>query len=304
MMSSISDHIPHQDTVSPAQLREKKDQRRAITLLTPGLIWMALFLVLPMCMVVYVSFWTQTTFTVNSTITTDSWERFLSSPTYLSSIWTTVRVWLIVLVATILIGYPVALFIGLFVRNKTLQTALLVACVIPFWTSFLIRVIAWRPMLGTEGAINSILLNLGIISEPLTFLLFSEFSVLVGMTQIYCVFMVGPITFMLGRIDTSIIEAARDLGASFGTIFRRIILPLSMPGVMVGSIFVSVMVLGEFATAASLSGRKVNLLGNIIVSQVGSLKWAFAAVAGVVLTLIITAVIALALRIVDLRKEM
>jgi len=303
-MSSISDHIPHQDTVSPAQLREKKDQRRAITLLTPGLIWMALFLVLPMCMVVYVSFWTQTTFTVNSTITTDSWERFLSSPTYLSSIWTTVRVWLIVLVATILIGYPVALFIGLFVRNKTLQTALLVACVIPFWTSFLIRVIAWRPMLGTEGAINSILLNLGIISEPLTFLLFSEFSVLVGMTQIYCVFMVGPITFMLGRIDTSIIEAARDLGASFGTIFRRIILPLSMPGVMVGSIFVSVMVLGEFATAASLSGRKVNLLGNIIVSQVGSLKWAFAAVAGVVLTLIITAVIALALRIVDLRKEM
>ena len=124
------------------------------------------------------------------------------------------------------------------------------------------------------------------------------------MTQIYCVFMVGPITFMLGRIDGSVIEAARDLGASFGTIFRRIILPLSMPGVIVGSIFVSVMVLGEFATAASLSGRKVNLLGNIIVSQVGSLKWAFAAVAGVVLTLIITAVIALALRVVDLRKEM
>ena len=213
-------------------------------------------------------------------------------------------IWLIVLIATIVVGYPVALFIGLFVRNKTLQTALLVACVIPFWTSFLIRVIAWRPMLGTEGAINMILMKLGIISEPLTFLLFSEFSVLVGMTQIYCVFMVGPITFMLGRIDVSVIEAARDLGASFGTIFRRIILPLSMPGVMVGSIFVSVMVLGEFATAASLSGRKTNLLGNIIVSQVGSLKWAFAAVAGVVLTIIITAVIALALRLVDLRKEM
>ena len=109
---------------------------------------------------------------------------------------------------------------------------------------------------------------------------------------------------MLGRIDISVIEAARDLGASFGTIFRRIILPLSLPGVIVGAIFVSVMVLGEFATAASLSGRKVNLLGNIIVSQVGSLKWAFAAVAGVVLTIIITAVIALALRLVDLRKEM
>lgn len=290
--------------LSPADIRARKDRRRALGLLTPGLIWMALFMVLPMIMVVYVSFWTQTTFTVNSTLTTASWERFLSSATYLGAIWTTLRIWLIVLVATVVVGYPVALFIGLFVRNKTVQTALLVACVIPFWTSFLIRVIAWRPMLGTEGAINTILLKLGLISEPLTFLLFSEFSVLVGMTQIYCVFMVGPITFMLGRIDVSVIEAARDLGASFGTIFRRIILPLSLPGVMVGAIFVSVMVLGEFATAASLSGRKVNLLGNIIVSQVGSLKWAFAAVAGVVLTLIITAVIALALRLVDLRKEM
>lgn len=303
-MSAISTESTVQSTPSPAEMREKKDRRRAITLLTPGLLWMTLFMVLPMAMVIYVSFWTQTTFSVNSTLTTASWERFLSSATYLGAIWTTLRIWLIVLIATIVVGYPVALFIGLFVRNKTLQTALLVACVIPFWTSFLIRVIAWRPMLGTEGAINMILMKLGIISEPLTFLLFSEFSVLVGMTQIYCVFMVGPITFMLGRIDVSVIEAARDLGASFGTIFRRIILPLSMPGVMVGSIFVSVMVLGEFATAASLSGRKTNLLGNIIVSQVGSLKWAFAAVAGVVLTIIITAVIALALRLVDLRKEM
>ncbi|CUH67490.1 Spermidine/putrescine transport system permease protein PotB [Thalassovita gelatinovora] len=303
-MTALSTDTPTQSTHSPAELREKKDRRRAITLLTPGLLWMSLFMVLPMCMVIYVSFWTQTTFAVESTLTTASWERFLSSSTYLSAIGTTLRVWAIVLAATVVVGYPVALFIGLFVRNKTLQTALLVACVIPFWTSFLIRVIAWRPMLGTEGAINVILMKLGIISEPLTFLLFSEFSVLVGMTQIYCVFMVGPITFMLGRIDPSVIEAARDLGASFGTIFRRIILPLSLPGVMVGSIFVSVMVLGELATAASLSGRKVNLLGNIIVSQVGSLKWAFAAVAGVVLTIIITAVIALALRIVDLRKEM
>lgn len=303
-MTSVLTDTPRPAAQSPSELRETRDRRRALALLTPGLLWMFFFMVLPMCMVVYVSFWTQTTFSVNSTLTTASWERFMSSPTYLGAIWTTLRVWAIVLLATLVVGYPVALFIGLFVRNKTLQTALLVACVIPFWTSFLIRVIAWRPMLGTEGAINTILMNLGIIHEPLTFLLFSEFSVLVGMTQIYCVFMVGPITFMLGRIDASVIEAARDLGASFGTIFRRIILPLSLPGVMVGGIFVSVMVLGEFATAASLSGRKVNLLGNIIVSQVGSLKWAFAAVAGVVLTLIITAVIALALRIVDLRKEM
>ena len=303
-MTAVMNDGPATKVQSPAELRRKHDQRRALALLSPGILWMLLFMILPLCMVIYVSFWTQTTFAVEPTLTTSSWERFLGTETYLAAITTTLKIWAIVLVATLVVGYPVALYIGLFVRNKTLQTALLVACVIPFWTSFLIRVIAWRPMLGTEGAINVILMKLGIIDQPLTFLLFSEFSVLIGMTQIYCVFMVGPITFMLGRIEPSVIEAARDLGASFWTIFRKIILPLSLPGVIVGTIFVSVMVLGEFATAASLSGRKVNLLGNIIVSQVGSLKWAFAAVAGVVLTVIITAVIALALRIVDLRKEM
>jgi putative spermidine/putrescine transport system permease protein len=109
---------------------------------------------------------------------------------------------------------------------------------------------------------------------------------------------------MIGRIDGSLIEGARDLGASTWTIFRRIILPLSMPGVIVGAIFVTVMVLGEFATASALSGRKVNLLGNIIITQVGSLKWAFAAVAGVVLTVVMATFVAIMLRIVNLRNQL
>ena len=135
-------------------------------------------------------------------------------------------------------------------------------------------------------------------------MLFTELSVVIGMTQIYCVFMVGPIAFMLGRIDPFVIEAAQDLGAGFWRIFRTIIFPMSLPGVVVGAIFVSVMVLGEFATAAALSGHKVNLIGNIIVTQVGSLKWAFAAVAGVVLTAVIAVIVAVLLRLVDLRQEL
>ncbi|HEV7307008.1 MAG TPA: ABC transporter permease [Ensifer sp.] len=283
---------------------ERKPGGKALWLLAPGVLWMVLFLVLPMLMMVYVSFWTQTTFKIEPTLTLKSWVTFFTSDTYLGALWTTVRIWLIVLVSTVLVGYPAALYVGLFVKNKALQTVLLVLCVIPFWTSFLIRVLAWRPMLGKEGAINMILMNLGITDAPIEVLLFSELSVIIGMTQIYCVFMVGPIAFMLGRIDHSVIEAAQDLGAGFWRIFRTIILPLSMPGVVVGAIFVSVMVLGEFATSAALSGRKVNLLGNIIVTQVGSLKWAFAAVAGVVLTILMGAVIAALLRVVDLRKEL
>ena len=273
-------------------------------LIAPGVIWMTLFLVVPILMIVYVSFWTQTTFKIEPTLTLASWQQFFASDTYITSLWTTVRIWLIVLVATLVIGYPTALYVGLFVKSKTLSTVLLVICVIPFWTSFLIRVLAWRPMLGKEGAINIVLQKFGIITAPIEALLFTELSVIIGMTQIYCVFMVGPIAFMLGRIDPNIIEASRDLGASFWRIFRKIIFPLSLPGVVVGAIFVSVMVLGEFATASALSGRKVNLLGNIIVTQVGSLKWALASVVGVILTIVMGIVVALFLRIVDLRREL
>src|ERR1700704_3932838 len=284
--------------------RGRSGALRPYLLIAPAVIWMALFLVLPLAMIIYVSFWTQSTFKIEPKLTLDSWQTFFGSATYINSLWTTLRIWLIFLITTFVLGYPTALFVGLFVKNKTLQTALLVLCVIPFWTSFLIRVLAWRPMLGKEGAINIILQMLHITSAPIDALLFTELSVIIGMTQIYCVFMVGPIAFMLGRIDPNVIEAARDLGASFGRIFRTIILPLSMPGVIVGSIFVSVMVLGEFATASALSGRKVNMLGNIIVTQVGSLKWAFASVVGVILTILMGIVIAALLRIVDLRREL
>ena len=287
-----------------AKRARRKERRTTLLLLAPGTIWMLLFLVVPMLMMVYVSFWTQTTFTIEPTLTLDSWVTFFTSETYFGALFLTIKIWLIVLVATVVVGYPVALFIGLFIKNKTVQIVVLVLCVIPFWTSFLIRVLAWRPMLGQQGAVNIVLQYFGITTEPLDVLLFTEFSVIIGMTQIYVVFMVGPIAFMLGRIDPSLIEAARDLGASTWRIFRTIILPLSMPGVVVGAIFVSVMVLGEFATSAALSGRKTNLLGNIIVTQVGSLKWAFAAVCGVVLTILMAVVITGLLRVVNLRKEL
>ena len=303
-MSAVTERSPAEDAQIAAVAESFWRRNVKGLLLAPGIVWMLLFLVVPLIMMVYVSFWTQTTFAINSTLTTKSWVTFFASETYFGALIRTLRIWLTVLVLTFVIGYPTALFIGQFVRNKTVQTALLVTCVIPFWTSFLIRVLAWRPMLGKEGAINIVLQKFGLISEPIEVLLFTELSVVIGMLQIYVVFMVGPIAFMLARIDESLLEAARDLGASAFTIFRKIIFPLSLPGVVVGAIFVSVMVLGEFATSAALSGRKVNLLGNIIVTQVGSLKWAFAAVIGVILTAVMAIVITGLLRVVNLRKEL
>jgi putative spermidine/putrescine transport system permease protein len=294
--------VPQATRTSPRSVARQQAAGRWM-LLAPGVIWMTLCLVLPMLMMIYVSFWTQTTFSINSTLTLDNWAAFFSTPTYLDSLLTTVRLWLITLALIFAIGYPVAVYIGLFVRDKTVQTSLLVLCVVPFWTSFLIRVLAWRPMLGTDGAVNIILLKLGLIRQPIEALLFTQYSVIIGMVQIYVVFMVGPVAFMVSRIDRSLIEAARDLGASTTRIFFTVILPLSLPGIVVGSIFVSVMVLGEFATPSALSGDKVNLLGNIIVTQVGSLKWAFASVCGVILTVLMAVTVVGLLRIVNLRRE-
>jgi putative spermidine/putrescine transport system permease protein len=273
-------------------------------LLAPGMLWMLLFLIVPLALIVYFSFWTQEGSALTPDLTLDSYQRFFRSDVYVGVMLNTVRTWLIVLGLTLLIGYPVAYFISMMVDNPRNQTILLLLAIIPFWTSFLIRVLAWRPMLGENGAINIVLQRLGIIDQPLSFLLYTEFGAILGMTQIYAVFMVGPITFSLGRLDRSVVDAARDLGASPLKVFKDIIWPLSLPGVVAGSIFVSVMVLGEFATNSALSGRKFNLLGNIILTQVGNLKWAFAAVVGVILTILIGIVIGLLLRVVDLRKQL
>ena len=240
---------------------------------------------------VYVSFWTQTTFNIEPILTTAE----LGSPsspatTYLGALWTTVRIWLTVLATTLLVGYPTALFVGLLRPQQDAADRAAGALRHP------VLDFVPDPRAGLAADARQRRRDQHhpaearhITSAPIEALLFTELSVIIGMTQIYCVFMVGPIAFMLGRIDPNVIEAARDLGAGFWRIFRTIILPLSMPGVVVGAIFVSVMVLGEFATSAALSGRKVNMLGNIIVTQVGSLKWAFAAVVGVVLTVLMGA---------------
>jgi putative spermidine/putrescine transport system permease protein len=248
-------------------------------LLAPGMLWMLLFLIVPLALIVYFSFWTQEGSTLTPDLTLDSYQRFFRSDVYVGVMRNTIQTWLIVLGLTLLIGYPVAFFISMMVDNPRNQTILLLLAIIP-------------------------LQRLGIIDQPLSFLLYTEFGAILGMTQIYAVFMVGPITFSLGRLDRSVVDAARDLGASPLIVFKDIIWPLSLPGVVAGSIFVSVMVLGEFATNSALSGRKFNLLGNIILTQVGNLKWAFAAVVGVILTILIGIVIGLLLRVVDLRKHL
>ena len=157
------------------------------------------------------------------------------------------------------IGYPIAYFLSQ-IKSLRKQIALFILVLAPFWTAYLIRVIAWSPVLGQNGAINYLAGKLGV--GPFDFLLYSDFAVNLTLVQLYVLFMVTPIFFQLAAIDHSAVEAAKDLGASPFKVFREVILPLSLPGVMIGFIFIFVLVMGDFATVRFIGGSTVDSVGN------------------------------------------
>jgi ABC-type spermidine/putrescine transport system permease subunit I len=185
----------------------------------------------------------------------------------------------------LLIGYPIAYFLAMRVNSFKWQMALFLLCMVPFWTSYLIRAVAWLPMLGRRGLLNSMLLALDIIDKPTRVLLYSEFGYTTALVQIYVVLCVGPIFFSLAKIDTDIIEAAKDMGATAFQIFREIIVPLSLPGVAIGMIFIFVMLMGEFATAVVVYGGKTSTVGTVILNYYAIANYPFAAVNAIMLML-------------------
>src|SRR5882672_5847040 len=155
---------------------------------------------------------------------------------------------------TLVIGFWIAYFLVFHVRNQLLAIGLFLLCTVPFWTSNIIRMISWIPLLGKNGLINSALLRVGLIREPLEFLLYSSFSVVVAYVHQLTIFMIVPIFNSLARIDKRVIEAAVDAGASRFDIMRLIIVPLSKSGIALGSIFVASIVMGDFFVTKVMSG--------------------------------------------------
>jgi putative spermidine/putrescine transport system permease protein len=172
-------------------------------------------------------------------------------------------------VACLVFGFPVAYFLALKVQKLQYQIALFIIALAPFWTSFLTRSIAWTyPLMGREGALNQVLTKLGIVDEPVQALGFSELSVRLAMVQLYILFMVTPLFFVLAQVDRSALEAARDLGANSWKTFREVIIPQSMPGVVIGSIFIFVLTMGEYGTVRVIGGNTVSSVGTIVQSKV------------------------------------
>ena len=201
---------------------------------------------------------------------------------YLPAYWRTVWIALTTTAVCALASYPVAYFIA-FRAPERWKRVLLVLTVVPFWTSFLIRTYAWILLLRSEGLINSSLMSLGVVTSPLK-LLYSDFAVLLGQVYGELPFMILPIYVVLERLDTRLIEASQDLGASRFWTFVKVTLPLSRPGLVAGTVLVFIPSLGAFITPDLLGGAKSVMIGNLIQNQFTQLNQPFASALSLILT--------------------
>ena len=218
---------------------------------------------------------------------------------YMKTLYYAVVVWAI----TLFIGFTVAYFLAFHVRILIWQLALLLLCTVPFWTSNIIRMISWIPFLGRNGIFNNALIGAGITDEPLEFLLFSDFAVIIAYVHLFTLFMIVPIFNSMARIDKSLIEAARDGGASAWRIVWEIVVPLSKTGIALGSIFVLTLVMGDFFVVKVMSGSQSASIAMAMSNQIAMVQYPPAAASAVMLLIVVSLMVAAILRIVDVRKE-
>ena len=265
---------------------------------------LCVFLLLPMCALVVVSFFDYNSVQIipafELTNYTDALGSAVTWQTYLNTLRYTVIVWAV----TTVLGFTVAYVLAFEIRSRTTQMVLFLICTVPFLTSNIIRMISWIPFLGREGLLNSALLKLGLIHQPLEFLLFSDFAVILAYTHLYTLFMVTPIFNTMMRIDRRLLEAALDGGAGWWRTLTTVIIPLSKSGIAIGSIFVVTMTMGDFITVRLMSGGQSASVGLMIANQISSLEYPAACANAVVLLVIVLMMIAAILRIVDIRKEL
>ena len=271
-----------------------------------------LFFALPLCFVVMVSFWDYNEYAMLPGFTTRSytetfegcWDQLPGLCTILKTYVSTAKFCFIVWLATLVIGFTVAYFVAFHVRTLTMQMTLFLICTIPFWTSNVIRMISWIPLLGRNGLINQTLVNAHVIDAPLEWLLFSQFSVALAFIHLFTFFMVVPIFNSMMRIDKTLVEAAYDAGASGWQTLWNLIVPLSKPGIVIGSIFVVTIVMGDFITFGVMGGQQIASAGKIVETRLNALQFPPAAANAVILLAVTLLIIAALNRVVDVRKEL
>jgi len=262
------------------------------------------FLLIPIVTIVVVSFWDYDFARIIPDFVLTNYREALGSSVTWRTYLNTLRYAAIVWALTAVIGFTVAYFLAFYIRSATMQMVLFLICTVPFLTSNIIRMISWIPFLGRNGLLNSALIHIGIVDEPLEFLLFSDFAVILAMVHLYTLFMVAPVFNTLMRIDRSVVEAARDAGASGWQTLWNVIIPLAKPGIAIGSIFVVTLVMGDFITVRFMSGGQSASVGLMMANQISLLQYPAAAANAVILLITVLIIVAAIIRLVDIRKEL
>jgi len=240
---------------------------QAYTLLSPTLIVMLFSMCVPFAMMVILSFWTQVGYDYDTTLSMGNYAKIIDGPVYtqllLRSLWISATCTF----ATIFIAYPMAYYVAFHVHRR--KAVWIILMTLPFWTSYLLRIFTWKVILGYNGAINSGLIGLGVIDEPLEFLLYNPTAIVITLTHAWAAFAILPIYVSLEKIDRSLLEAAADLGDGPVARFLRVTLPLSLPGVIAATILIFIPTVGDYVTPALVGGPNGLMLANMIQAHFG-----------------------------------
>ncbi|HEX9767784.1 MAG TPA: ABC transporter permease [Kiloniellales bacterium] len=260
---------------------------RGYALLSPTMVWMLIALAIPLAILVTLSFWTQVYLDFDRSFSFKNYIDFFEKPIYIKLLWKSVKISGAVTLATVLLAYPAAYFIAFKVKTNKLIWLILIT--VPFWTSYLLRVFAWKVVLGFNGVINSGLMTLGILDQPLEFILYNPTAVVITLAHAWAAFAILPIYVSLEKIDRSLLEAAADLGEGPVMSFLRVTLPLSMPGVIAASLLVFIPTTGDYVTPSLVGGPTGIMIGNIVASLFGKANnWPLGAATAVMSMLFIT----------------
>ena len=280
-------------------------ERRPFVRVAPLGLALAVFFVVPLGVLVVVSFFkSDMIFGMRPALTPESYIELFTTMNTLWLYLSTLKFAAIVWAVTLLIGFTIAYFLVFHVRSLLIAIGLFLLCTVPFWTSNIIRMISWIPLLGKQGLVNQALMGLGIVDEPMEWLLFSDFSVVVSYVHLFTLFMIVPIFNSMARIDKSLIEAARDAGASSLRIMWEVIVPLSRSGIALGSIFVIVLVMGDFFIIKVMSGGQSASVVSAIFEDINVLLYPSASASAVVLLLVVVMMVMGVLRVVNIRREL
>ena len=244
----------------------KSESAQGLFLISPTLGFALLLLAVPLIMVVALSFWTQDYLTLDRTFTTANYQAAWTEPMYQYLMARSLKISIFVTASTVFLAYPVAYFISFHVASKR-KAMWIFLITIPFWTSYLMRIFLWKVILGYNGVINGSLTGLGIINEPLSFILYNQNAVVLTLAHAWIPFAILPIFVALERVDRSLIEAAEDLGDSALRRFFRVTLPLSMPGVIAATIIVFIPTIGDYVTPRLVGGPNGLMISNMIELQ-------------------------------------